>query len=48
MNRILVSAEENLAHPKDWKRMKVGRNLAGSKKTGGSDWSKERVCTKKP
>lgn len=48
MNRILVSAEENLGHRRDWKRMKVGRNLAGSEKTGGSDWSKETVCTKQP
>ena len=36
MNKNLVSAEEKLCHPKDWKRMKERRNLVGSQETGNT------------
>lgn len=30
MNRIIVSVEEKVGHPRDWERTKVGKNPEGT------------------
>lgn len=48
MGLEIVNKEKKLGQPKDWIRMKVGRNMMGSRDIGYTHQSKEGAYTKQP
>lgn len=48
MGLEMVNKEKKLGQPKDWIRMKVGRNMMGSRDIGYTHQSKEGAYTKQP